>query len=150
MIQPGLPAPPVELPDLNGVLHSLEDALRNGPVVLAFYKISCPTCQLAFPFLDRLAGSANLFAVSQDDARDSREFNQRFGTSVPTLLDARPYPVSSAYQITNVPTIFVIETDGRVSSAHHGFNKAELEKLGERFGAAVFRETDRVPILRPG
>jgi peroxiredoxin len=150
MIQPGLPAPAIELPDLNGVPHNLQDALRNGPVILAFFKVGCPTCQLALPFLERLAASANVIAVSQDDARDSREFNQRFGISVPTLLDARPFPVSNAYRITNVPSVFVVETDGRISSAHHGFNKAELEKLGQRFGAPVFRDTDRVPALRPG
>ncbi len=150
MIQPGLPAPAIELPDLDGVMHNLQDGLRNGPVILAFYRVSCPTCQMTFPFLDRLAASANLVAISQDDTRDSREFNQRFGISVPTLLDARPYAASNAYQITNVPSIFVVETDGNISAAIHGFNKAALEKLADRFGVAVFRETDRVPDLRPG
>ena len=152
MIQPGLPAPAIELPDLDGIPHNLQDALRNGPLILAFYKVSCPTCQMTFPFLERLASSpsANLLAISQDDARDSREFNQHLGISIRTLLDARPYPASSAYKITNVPSIFVVETDGRISSAVHGFNKALLEKLGERFGAPVFRETDHVPELRPG
>lgn len=150
MIQPGLPAPAVELPDLDGVPHRLEDALRNGPVILAFYKVSCPTCQMTFPFLDRLAASANVLAISQDDAGDSREFNQRLGISMPTLLDARPYPASNAYQITNVPSIFVVETDGRISAAVHGFNKAALQKLGERFGTTIFGEGDRVPDLRPG
>jgi peroxiredoxin len=150
MLQPGIAAPAIELPDLSGAMRNLHHELRNGPVVLAFYKVSCPTCQMTLPFLERLAASANLIAISQDDARDSREFNRRFGISVPTLLDSRPYAASNAYGITNVPSVFVVEPDGRISSSFSGFHKAALEKLGARFGAPVFRDTDRVPELRPG
>ena len=49
-----------------------------------------------------------------------------------------------------MPSIFTVETDGTISSAVEGFNKVELEKLGQRFHAAPFRESDRVPALRPG
>jgi peroxiredoxin len=155
MLRPGDSAPDVNLPDLDGAAWSLREALRHGPVVLAFFKISCPTCQMTFPFLQRLAdfpGSGpQLVAISQDDVPDTREFHQRFGVSMPTLTDAPPrYPAGNAYRITSVPSIFVIETDGKVASAVEGFNKAELEKLGQRFGVSPFREGDRVPALRPG
>jgi peroxiredoxin len=155
MLQPGVAAPEINLPDLDGVSWSLREALRDGPVVLAFFKISCPTCQLTLPFLQRLAdspdGGARLIAISQDDVPDSREFQQRFGVSMRTVIDAPPgYSVSNAYRITSVPAIFVIETDGKTASAMEGFNKAELERLGQRFGAVPFREGERVPVLRPG
>lgn len=128
----------------------------KGPVVLAFFKVSCPTCQLTFPFLQRLvdssAGTApGLIAISQDDAASSRGFQERFGVSMPTLVDVpRTWPASNAYQITTVPSLFLIETDGRISFAIEGFSKAAIQKLGERFHAKPFRETDRVPDLRPG
>jgi peroxiredoxin len=155
MLAPGVQAPDINLPDLDGSPWNLRDALRHGPVVLAFFKIACPTCQMTLPFLQRLADSPDsgpkLLAISQDSVPDTREFHQRFGVSVPTLTDAPPrYTSSNAYKITIVPSIFVIETDGRIASAVEGFNKAELEKLGQRFGVSPFRETDRVPALRPG
>lgn len=155
MLQPGVSAPDIHLPDLDGTAWSLREALRDGPVVLAFFKISCPTCQLTFPFLQRLADSPNggprLIAISQDDAPDTREFEQRFGVSMPTLIDAPPrYSASNAYRITSVPSIFVVETDGKIGSAVEGFNRAELEKLGQRFRVTPFRENERVPALRPG
>jgi len=155
MIQPGAPAPDISLPDLNGTDWTLRDALPDGPVVLAFFKVSCPTCQLTFPFLQRLAdspdGRSRLIAIAQDDAPDAREFQQRLGVSMPTLIDAAPrYSASNAYGITSVPSIFTVETDGKISSAVEGFNKAELEKLGQRFHASPFRESDRVPGVRPG
>jgi peroxiredoxin len=150
MLQPGAAAPAIELPDIDGTTQTPLSGLGKGPLVVAFYKVGCPTCQLTLPFLERLAGSVSLVGVSQDDARDSREFNERCGITFPTLLDARPYPASNAYQITYVPSLFVIESDGRVSFAVNGFSKAALEKLGDRFGVPVFRDTDHVPELRPG
>jgi len=155
MLQLGASAPDINLPDLDGVAWSLREALQHGPVVLAFFKISCPTCQLTFPFLQRLADSPNggpeLIAISQDAVPDSREFKQRFGVSMQTLVDAPPgYSASNAYRITSVPSIFVVETDGKIASAVEGFNKAQLEELGQRFGTVPFRESDRVPALRPG
>jgi peroxiredoxin len=155
MLEPGVPAPDIDLPDLDGAAWSLRDALRHGPVVLAFFKISCPTCQMTFPFLQRLADSPNggpqLIAISQDNAADSREFQQRFGVSMRTLIDASPrYSASNAYRITSVPSIFTIETDGTIAFAMDGFNKTGLEMLGQLFRITPFRESDRVPALRPG
>jgi peroxiredoxin len=160
MLQPGVTAPEISLPDLNGTPWTLGEALRQGPVVLAFFKVSCPVCQFTLPFLQRLADTETgglvdsqprLIAVSQDDVADSREFQQRFGVFMPTVIDARPgYSASNAYRITSVPSIFVVETDAGISSAVEGFNKAELQKLGRRFHVDPFRDADRVPALRPG
>jgi len=154
MLAAGAKAPDIQLPDLNGHHWTLTQALKNGPVVLAFFKTSCPTCQLTFPFLQRLADaspSTLLMAVSQDEASATREFHERFGVSIPTLLDTpRTYPASNAYQIASVPSLFMVEPDGKISFAIEGFSKAALEQLGERFGGSPFRETDHVPALRPG
>jgi peroxiredoxin len=155
MLAPGTSAPSIELPDLEANVFSLADALRGGPVVLVFFKVSCPTCQMTFPYLQKLADSRNtsaqLIAISQDDAGDSREFRQRLGVSMRTLLDAGPlYKASNAYRIDSVPSFFVIETDGTIALAFDGFNKSALEQVGRLFGVEMFHETDRVPALRPG
>jgi peroxiredoxin len=154
MLAAGAHAPDIQLPDLNGNHFTLADALKNGPVILAFFKISCPTCQMTFPFLQRLADASPatlLMAVSQDDAAATHEFHARFGVSMPTLLDTpRTWPASNAFQIASVPSLFVVEPDGKISFAAEGFSKAAIEELGERFGGSPFLETDRVPSLRPG
>jgi peroxiredoxin len=89
MLEAGVRAPSFELKSLDGGKKSLEDILASGPALLAFYKVSCPVCQLAFPYLERLAGgtSLQLIAISQDDDSTTKSFNQRFGVTFPTLLD---------------------------------------------------------------
>jgi peroxiredoxin len=153
-------APDFDLPSLDGGRQSLDDLLANGPVLLAFYKGACPTCQLTFPFLQRLqqgkaAGTPQIVAISQDDARATTDFNRRYGITFTTLLDppldgALRYPASSAYRIANVPTLFLIEADGRISEYFAAFDKAGMERLGQRFGVEIFTATDRVPVFRPG
>ena len=60
MLSVGGKAPDFVLPTLSGIEVSLGEMTRSGPVLLAFFKISCPTCQYTFPFLERLAAAPQL------------------------------------------------------------------------------------------
>src|SRR5436853_6231273 len=107
-LQTGTRAPEFRLARLDGGETSLHDLIANGPILLAFFKISCPVCQLTFPFLERLhtAGTMPIFGVSQNDPEDTREFNSRFGVTFPTLLDREEdeFPAGNAFGISSVPT----------------------------------------------
>ena len=153
----GQHAPDFRLDDLNGGTRALSELLVEGPVFLAFFKVSCPTCQFTLPFLDRIyrgpaSSGAKMFAVSQDDAEATREFHREFGISMPTLLDSarNGYPASNAYLLSYVPSMFLIERDGTISWSLVGFHKKELEALGTRLGVAPFRPEERVPEMKSG
>jgi thiol-disulfide isomerase/thioredoxin len=137
-------------PELNIGDWSLAGALKNGPVLLVFFKMSCPTCQLTFPFLERLSGKAQVLAISQDGRTGTDQFLSHFHITLPTALDPAPYPASNLYAIRNVPTLYLIEPDGTISLAITGFSKAHIEKLGERFGVKLIRTGEDVPPFRPG
>lgn len=153
-IETGSRAPAFRLKDLGDSTVSLDQILSKGPAVLAFYKISCPVCQLTFPYLERLAGASSMqiIGISQDDASATQKFNERFGITFPTLLDQSKdgYPASNAFGITNVPSLFVVEPDGQVAKAIAGFSKRDLEALGERAGVKTFRPEDNVPEWKAG
>ena len=88
----GTKAPDFELKTLDGKQFSLSDELARGPVVLVFFKVSCPTCQYAFPFFERLHKAyghkgVTLVGISQNDAKDTAAFNKEFGITFPVLLD---------------------------------------------------------------
>ena len=50
----GQTAPDFRLKALDGKDYLLSALLERGPVVAAFFKISCPVCQFTFPFLERI------------------------------------------------------------------------------------------------
>ena len=153
-------APDFDLPALDGGRQKLTEQLAAGPVLLVFFKTTCPTCQLTLPFLDRLgrgraADAPRVVAISQDDAATTRDFNKRYGISLPMLLDpfagvSARYPASNAYGLTHVPSLFLIGQDRRIISSVTGFDRAEIAKLGARFGVEVFTAGDRVPVYQPG
>ena len=154
LLDPGSRAPDFRLPRLDGGTTALQEILGNGPAVIAFFKTTCPVCQLTFPFLERIhqGGRLPVYAISQDDAEDTREFNRQFGVTLPTLLDTgrSGYPVSDAFGISSVPTTFLIERDGRISRVIEGWSKREIEWLGGLAGVEAFRQGDNVPEWKAG
>ena len=154
ILKRGMQAPRFELKELAGGRRSLQEMLERGPVLLAFFKVSCPVCQLTFPFLERLAknDAVQAIGISQDDATSTKAFNDRFGVTFPTLLDeaAEGYPVSNGFGISSVPTVFVVETDGTISNSIEGFSKRDLDAIGERIHVAPFRPDEYVPEFKAG
>jgi peroxiredoxin len=158
----GQTAPDFSLKSNDGTEYSLPKLLEGGPVFISFFKISCPVCQFTFPFLERLykrygGKDVTFLGISQDNARATKEFADEYGITFPIVLDAEAYPASNAYGLTNVPTSFLIDTDGSVKIASMGFNKKDLEavavELSERRKiplSALFRPDESVPANRPG
>jgi peroxiredoxin len=152
ILQPGAQAPSFTLPALGGAVFASVDLLAGGAIVLAFFKVSCPVCQMTFPYLERLHKSGlRVFGVSQDKAAPAESFARELGVTFPILLDdPKGYPASAAFGITTVPTLFTIEPDGRISAVSEGFARRDLNALGERVGTKPFGPADRVPEFRPG
>jgi peroxiredoxin len=138
----GSNAPEFELQAMDGRRFVLRDELAKGPVVLAFFKASCPTCQYAFPFFERLEQAyghtgVRIIGVSQNDPKQTADFTKEFGVSFPVLLDdTDTYPVSNAYGLTNVPSIFWIGQDGEIEVSSVGWVKADFEAIGKKMAAA--------------
>jgi peroxiredoxin len=159
----GAKAPEFELKAMDGKRFSLNEELARGPMVLAFFKVSCPTCQYAFPFFERLHKAyaqkgVTLVGVSQNNAKETSAFVKEFGVTFPVLLDdTNSYPVSNAYGLTNVPTLFWIAQDGEIEVSSVGWVKADFEQLNRKMAeagkiapAAVFRPNEDVRDYRAG
>ncbi len=159
----GKKAPDFSLSDMNGKPFSLQEALARGPVVVAFFKISCPVCQFAFPYLERIYksyGSENvtMVGVSQNNRKDTTAFVKEYGITFPVLLeDTDTYPVSNAYGLTNVPTVFWIDPDGTIEISSVGWVKQEITEINQKIAEAgqcklqpVFLPDESIPTYRPG
>jgi peroxiredoxin len=137
----GAQAPDFKLPTIDGHQFSLSQGLNKGPVVLAFFKVSCPVCQYAFPYFERMfqanrEASVSFIGVSQDDASKTDTFLKQFGVTFPIALDdPRNYAVSNAYGLTHVPTLFYIDPSGEIEISSVSWSKADVEAVNQKLAA---------------
>jgi peroxiredoxin len=149
--------PAFELPDLEGRRIQFVP-VSPGHKLLLFYKNTCPTCQLALPYFDRLCAQARGtwgYAIAQDPAPEAREFGLRYGLSVPQLVDERPHAVSRQCGIMNVPTLLVVDASGACVLWSPAFVKAHFLEALSRVApgaeaAQLFLPHEAVPELKPG
>ena len=150
----GTLAPDFTLPTTDGKQFSLADALLRGPVVAAFFKVSCPICQYTFPFLERLYQAyrnqgVTIVGVSQNDRKDTLKFMKEYGVTFPVLLDdTRSYPASNAYGLTNVPTTFWISPDREIEISSVGWSRADMEQINHRIAESGGK--GQKPLFSPG
>ena len=154
LVQVGTRAPEFRLTLLGGGQVALADLLATGPALLAFFKISCPVCQMTLPFLDRIhaGGGLRVYGISQNDGRETREFAQDYGVRFPLLLDSEDdrFPASNAYGISHVPTTFLVEPDGMVGRVVEGWIKQDILWLGARAGTNPISADENVPEWKAG
>ena len=90
--------------------------------------------------------------------KDTAAFLRQYGITFPVLLDdTASYPVSNAYGLTNVPTIFWIAPDGEIEISSVGWIRKEMEELNQRAAEAsseaikpLFRPDEQIADFRAG
>ena len=131
----------------------------EGPHALLFYKVTCPTCQMAAPPLDRFerAYPGRITGIGQDPAEALGEFSATYEMTFPSSPDLPPYDVSNAYGITHVPTMIVVDGDGVVADVVESWDRDGLNRASERLAALVGADPatisepgDGLPEFRPG
>ena len=159
---PGDRAPEFSVIDLGSTERQLGALLRHGPLVLAIGKSTCGTCELAFPYVERLfgayaSGNWSLLALLQDARGPARRFARRLGLTFPIATEVPPYPVSRAFDPEATPTLFLIDPGGLVADTVAAFSKDGLNRLAaalaERIGeepVVIAPSGDGKPAFRPG
>ena len=137
----GSRAPDFLLPTVDGQEISLQHSLKKGPVVLVFFKISCPVCQYALPFFERMYranphANVSFIGISQDKANDTKTFMKKYGVTFPVAIDdPANYAVANAYGLTNVPTLLYIAPSAHIEVSSVSWSKAEVEDVNEKLAA---------------
>ncbi len=133
-----------------------------GESLLAVFKTTCPTCELAWPYLERIrqaaeGGSLRVLAVSQDDPEKTSAFNRRLGVRVETAYDPEPWPASDALAVAIVPTFLRVGPGGLLEETAVGFQRDRMESFARRASSlagrpytGLFRKGEQVPAVRPG
>jgi peroxiredoxin len=148
---PGDRAPTFILPDIASG-EDVTNPWTGGPVVLAFFKVTCPVCQMAAPKVQALAdGGLHVVGIGEDPPAALAAYADRYGQAVQTLSEPRPYRVSDAYGLTTVPTLVLVGADGVVQDTVVGWDRAKWNALATVAGGPpVSKEGDGLPSFRPG
>jgi peroxiredoxin len=162
VLKVGKAAPHFELTATDGKSYSLQEGLKRGPVLAAFFKVACPVCQYTFPFLERLyqqlrASGVQIWGISQDGVKESQRFARDYSVTFPILVDDYPYRISQEYGLEEVPSIFLIAPDGSIAIESEGFVKRDLLDIQKSLAqtlsasvAALFSPKENVPEHKPG
>ena len=162
MLDVGERAPAFALADLEGQQHRLAEEPQQGPTLAVFWKSTCATCDLVFPYLQRLtetygAGRWQLLAVAQEGPAESADFARRLGLTIPLLVEGEGWPVSKQYDPEATPTLFLIGPDGTIEMTSVGFSKEDLNEISRRLAEhlgetpqVIAPENDGNPPFRPG
>jgi len=138
----GATAPPITGADLDG----------PDPVALFFYKVTCPTCQMVAPIAQRLAErqGERFVAVAQDPPEKVEDFSRRFETTFDSVGDLDPYPVSDAYGIRTVPTLFAVRS-GEIVDVVESWDRDGWNRVAGVLGlGGISHPGDGLPPFRPG
>ena len=146
---------------LDGREYSVPAGIAGRPLLLVFFRTGCPTCDVAFPYINRLQQSypdgLQVWAVSQDDPARARPYAEKFGLDYPVLIDAPALDVSLLYDPPSTPTAFLIAPNGHVEFVAEGFAKSDLNELSERLAARlgvpsveIAAPDDGQPAMKPG
>jgi thiol-disulfide isomerase/thioredoxin len=124
------PLPPFLVTDLDG--NAVSTAAWKGKVVfINFWATWCPPCRAEIPVLIDLANRykdrLQIVGVSVDDEdpQDVKKFAEHFGINYPIVM-ASPEIVAEYGGVPALPTLFVINTDGKVVQKHEGLYSPEL------------------------
>lgn len=153
MLPSGSSIPTLDVAHPDGTAVDNADIVSSGaPTLLVFFKVGCPTCQLTLPFLNRFEDRLRVIGISQDERNATERFREQYGIRYPLLLDEKRkgYPTSNAFDITNVPSLFLVDGAGKIEWSDNGFSKPALTRLGERFAVRIFEAAGRVPEFKPG
>ncbi len=126
-------APDFQLHNLEGQTVSLGN-LRNKPVLINFWKTTCPSCVSEMPYIQEIyeewsnKGLVVLAINIGESSSKAEEFMQNHNLSFTVLLDAKQ-DITQKYNIQYIPTTFFIDKGGIIQDKVIGpfQNKTQIE-----------------------
>jgi peroxiredoxin len=134
-------APDFSASTLDGRTVSLADYRGQKKVVVTFWASWCGPCRMEMPALIQFykknhnaASDFEILAVSIDeDTKEAEDFAAKQKLNFPVLLDPRQ-KVANAFKVEGIPTMFVIDKDGRVTHGYVGYSMAMEFRLANDLG----------------
>lgn len=122
MLKPGTAAPDFTLSDISGKPVKLSD-MKGKKVVLQFWASWCPDCRAEMPLIKQMQAAADpseivFVAVSFDRSEEAFTNyvtkNELSGVQLYDPAGMRDSAIAKAYRITWIPSLYLIDENGKV------------------------------------
>jgi peroxiredoxin len=132
-------APEFALPALSGDTVSLADYRGKKTVVVSYWASWCGPCKVELPELrefykryHKVDANFEILAISIDEEEaDAEKYAAAEKLPFPILFDPQS-KTADAYSVEGIPTLFVIDKDGKIVHAHAGLVQAmQLQLMAE-------------------
>jgi peroxiredoxin len=138
------PAPDFSASTLDGRTVALADFRGQKKLVVAFWASWCGPCRLEMPTLIQFyknnhsdSSDFEILAVSIDeDPKEAQNFASAMKLNFPVLIDPRQ-KIANAYGVEGIPTMFVIDKNGKVIYGRAGFDATMEFRLATALGITV-------------
>ena len=142
------------LRDLDGVEHGLPAGQAS---LICFVKEDCETCNTAGPILEafhKAYGDKVKTLLIAQSGEANAVYATRHGLSM-SVLDDSACKTAFEWDIESVPSVFLIQTDGSVSTKFEGFIRNDWEALSAELSnlttlPAAQIDWSNLPAWRPG
>jgi len=134
--QVGASAPDFSLEPVGGGSAIGPKSFAGKVLIVDFWATWCAPCRQSFPvyqhLLEKFPGQLAIVGVSVDDGPDGiAKFKAETGVRFPLVWD-QGQAVAKAYKPGTMPTSFVIDKSGIVSSIHEGFHQGDEAALEQQ------------------
>lgn len=161
MLRIGDQAPQFALLQREGRSQRYNSAAGNWLTLLAFFETDCPTCLLTLPYLNLLAeaigeSSASVIGISQDSESSTLDLIKQMSITFPVVVD-HDLSISKLFDPESVPTLFLLDQDGRIVRSEVGFDKTVLNSIAAAMSQnsglepmTIAPQYDGAPSWKPG
>jgi peroxiredoxin len=161
MLRTGDHAPQFALLQQEGRFQRYSSAAGSTLTLLIFFETDCPTCLLTLPYLNRLAEAIGqshpaIIGISQDPETSTLDLIREMSISFPVVVD-HDLSISKLFDPESVPTMFLVDAEGRVIRSEVGFDKTTLNSIAADMLRSAGRESieiaphfDGAPAWKPG
>ena len=103
-------------------------------VLVDFWASWCGPCRQSLPLLNELRDELGseyfeVIAINLDqNPEDGKRFLQKYPVNYPVLTDTTG-STPQKYQLSGMPTSYLIDQNGEIQGVHEGFRSSDIDKI---------------------